>query len=92
MNRRHFLRGTGLALGSLVIPWVPEVFYSIPKVVVPQNLYGATYPFWEARPYWLLAKTITVETMQKMFDRVEAAAPRPDFVVVSDRDFNFLRI
>ena len=38
MNRRHFLKGAGFALGSLVIPWVPEVFYSIPKVVVSQNL------------------------------------------------------
>ena len=91
MNRRHFLKGVGFALGSLVIPWVPEVFYSIPKVVAPQNLHEATYPYWGAKPYWK-ARSITLEMMQEMFDRVEAEAPRPTFVLVSDRVFNFLRI
>ena len=38
ISRRKFLTGTLLSLGTLVLPWESKVFYSIPKIVVPQNL------------------------------------------------------
>ncbi len=39
ISRRTFLRGAVLTAAGLLVPEVVEkIFYSIPKVVVPQNL------------------------------------------------------
>ncbi|KKN24912.1 hypothetical protein LCGC14_0890020 [marine sediment metagenome] len=39
ISRRYFLKGLTLTVAGLLVPEVVgKVFYSIPKIVVPQNL------------------------------------------------------
>ncbi len=74
ISRRQFLKGLTLTAAGLLVPEsLGRVFYSIPKVVVPQNLGKATY-YWSGELGISFRNTIPLKQMQVMFDKIEEQA------------------
>ncbi len=89
LTKRKFLTGTILTLGGLV---VPKVFYSIPRIVAPQNLAESTYYWWKTKNS-LYKGPITMKHMQEMFDRVERAIhSKPDIIITTSGVYKVLGV
>ncbi len=80
ISRRKFIQGLTLTAAGLLIPeTISRVFYSIPKVVVPQNLTGENaYEFWHLRTGG--REYITLEEMKAMFDKCCDPPQVPNYI------------